>query len=74
MITTAGCSRERLLLKVRGRRGSSSLPRLIELVLARPLVSATIFADELGVTPRASQTLVAELGLRELTGRERFRA
>ncbi|MFH6784886.1 MULTISPECIES: helix-turn-helix domain-containing protein [Methylobacterium] len=59
---------------MRGRRGSSSLPRLIELVLARPLVSATIFADELGVTPRASQTLVAELGLRELTGRERFRA
>ncbi|WP_353890320.1 helix-turn-helix domain-containing protein [uncultured Methylobacterium sp.] len=26
------------------------------------------------VTPRASQTLVAELGLRELAGRERFRA
>jgi len=67
-------ARERLLLKVRGRRGSSSLPRLIELVLARPLVSATIIADELGATPRASQTLVAELGLRELTGRERFRA
>ena len=67
-------ARERLLLKVRGRRGSSSLPRLIDLVLARPLVSATIIADELGVTPRAAQTLVAELGLRELTGRERFRA
>ena len=67
-------AREGLLLKVRGRRGSSSLPRLIELVLARPLVSATIIADELGVTPRAAQTLVAELGLRELTGRGRYRA
>ncbi|NGM38583.1 DUF1612 and helix-turn-helix domain-containing protein [Methylobacterium sp. DB0501] len=67
-------AREGLLLKVRGRRGSSSLPRLIDLVLARPLVSTTTIADELGVTPRAAQTLVAELGLRELTGRERFRA
>jgi hypothetical protein len=66
-------AREGLLLKVRGRRGSSSLPRLIELVLARPLVSTTTIADELGVTPRAAQTLVAELGLREITGRERFR-
>jgi Protein of unknown function (DUF1612)/HTH DNA binding domain len=67
-------AREGLLLKVRGRRGSSSLPRLIDLVLARPLVSANMIADELGVTSRAAQTLVAELGLRELTGRERFRA
>ncbi|NGM38530.1 DUF1612 and helix-turn-helix domain-containing protein [Methylobacterium sp. DB0501] len=67
-------AREGLLLKVRGRRGSSSLPRLIDLVLARPLVSATTIADELGVTPRAAQTLVAELGLRELTGRGRYRA
>jgi len=67
-------AREGLLLKVRGRRGNSSLPRLIDLVLARPLVSTTTIADQLGVTPRAAQTLVAELGLRELTGRERFRA
>jgi hypothetical protein len=67
-------AREAMLLKVRGRRGSSSLPRLVDLVLARPLVSATIIADELGVTPRAAQTLVAELGLREMTGRERYRA
>nr|WP_268926700.1 DUF1612 domain-containing protein [Methylobacterium ajmalii] len=36
-----------------GKRGSSSLPRLIEIVLARPLVSATIIAEELGVSPRA---------------------
>ena len=67
-------AREGLLLKVRGRRGNSKLPRLIDLVLAQPLVSTTTIADALGVTPRAAQTLVAELGLRELTGRERFRA
>ncbi|WP_133123582.1 helix-turn-helix domain-containing protein, partial [Methylobacterium frigidaeris] len=67
-------SREVLQAKVRGRRGNSSLPRLIELVLARPLVSTTTIADELGITPRAAQTLVAELGLRELTGRGRYRA
>ena len=31
-------------------------------------------AKELGVTPRAAQTMVAELGLREATGRRRYRA
>ncbi|GJD65746.1 hypothetical protein MPEAHAMD_5941 [Methylobacterium frigidaeris] len=67
-------ARDALLLKVRGRRESSSLPRLVDLVLARALVSAGTIADELGVTPRAAQTLVADLGLRELTGRERYRA
>ncbi|GJD66932.1 RHE_PE00001 family protein [Methylobacterium frigidaeris] len=67
-------SREVLRANVRGRRANSSLPRLIDLVLARPLVSTTTIADELGVTPRAAQTLVAELGLRELTGRGRYRA
>ena len=67
-------AREVLQAKVRGRRANSSLPRLIDLVLARPLVSTTTIADELGVTPRAAQTLVAELGLRELTGRGRYRA
>ncbi|MGE7418647.1 RHE_PE00001 family protein [Methylobacterium tarhaniae] len=67
-------AREVLQAKVKGRRGSSSLPRLIDLVLARPLVSTTTIADELGVTPRAAQTLVADLGLRELTGRGRYRA
>jgi hypothetical protein len=67
-------AREVLQAKVKGKRGSSSLPRLIDLVLARPLVSTTTIADALGVSPRAAQTLVAELGLRELTGRERYRA
>src|SRR4051794_12758189 len=56
------------------RRRRSKLPALIDLVLARPLVSAGMIAAELGVTPRAAQNLVAELGLREITGRGRYRA
>ncbi|KAB0566177.1 RHE_PE00001 family protein [Brucella pituitosa] len=57
-----------------GRRASSNLPGLIELVLARPLVSAGMIAAELDITPRAALRLVEELNLREMTGRGRFRA
>lgn len=57
-----------------GRRASSKLPGLIELVLSRPLVSAGMIAKELSVTPRAALRIVEELGLREMTGRGRFRA
>ncbi len=57
-----------------GRRTSSNLPGLIELVLARPLVSAGMIAAELDITPRAALRLVDELNLREMTGRGRFRA
>ncbi|MGR9235021.1 RHE_PE00001 family protein (plasmid) [Rhizobium leguminosarum] len=57
-----------------GRRISSKLPELIELVISRPLVSAGMIAKELAVTPRAALRLVEELGLREMTGRGRFRA
>ncbi|UWU25952.1 RHE_PE00001 family protein (plasmid) [Rhizobium sp. CB3060] len=57
-----------------GRRSSSNLPELIELVIARPLVSAGMIAEALKVTPRAALRIVEELGLREMTGRGRFRA
>lgn len=57
-----------------GRRASSKLPGLIDLALARPLVSAEMVAEALEVTPRAALRLVGELGLREMTGRGRFRA
>ncbi|ENN83704.1 MULTISPECIES: RHE_PE00001 family protein [Rhizobium] len=57
-----------------GRRSSSNLPGLIELVMARPLVSAGMVAETLKVTPRAALRIVEELGLREMTGRGRFRA
>lgn len=60
--------------KVEGRRTSSKLPGLVELVMAKPLVSAGMVAKTLEVTPQAARRIVLELGLREMTGRGRFRA
>ncbi|MER8867949.1 RHE_PE00001 family protein [Mesorhizobium sp. M0751] len=60
--------------RLRNRRKNSSLPALIELVLARPLVSAGLIAAELKVSQRAALGLIAELGIREVTGRGRYRA
>lgn len=60
--------------KLDGRRTSSKLPELVELVMAKLLVSAGIVAKTLDVTPQAARRIVLELGLREMTGRGRFRA
>ena len=60
--------------KLHGRRSSSRLPALAEFIVARPIASAGMIAAALGVTPRAAQDMVAELGLREITGRGRYRA
>ena len=60
--------------KLDGRRASSKLPELVELVMAKPLVSAGMVAKTLDVTPQAARRIVRELGLREMTGRGRFRA
>ncbi|WP_455275049.1 RHE_PE00001 family protein [Rhizobium herbae] len=60
--------------KLEGRRTSSKLPELVELVMAKPLVSAGMVAKTLEVTPQAARRIVGELGLREMTGRGRFRA
>lgn len=60
--------------KLEGRGTSSKLPDLIELVMAKPLVSAKMVAKALEVTPQAARRIVLELGLREMTGRGRFRA
>ncbi|TAY84158.1 DUF1612 domain-containing protein, partial (plasmid) [Rhizobium leguminosarum] len=59
--------------KLDGRRTSSKLPELVELVMAKPLVSAKMVAKTLEVTPQAARRIVLELGLREMTGRGRFR-
>jgi Protein of unknown function (DUF1612)/HTH DNA binding domain len=66
--------RGQLERKLEGRRRNSHLGALIDLVMTHPIASAGIIARELGVTPRAAQNLVAELGLREATGRGRYRA
>lgn len=60
--------------KLEGRRTSSKLPDLVELVMAKPLVSAGMVAKTLDMTPQAARRIVLELGLREMTGRGRFRA
>lgn len=67
-------ARKMMERKLEGRRTSSRLPELVELVMRRPLVSAGMVAKTLEVTPQAARRIVAELGLREMTGRGRFRA
>jgi hypothetical protein len=67
-------ARQMMERKLLGRRTSSKLPELIELVMAKPLVSAGMIANTLDVTPQAARRIVSELGLREMTGRGRFRA
>jgi len=60
--------------KLSGRRTSSKLPELVELVMAKPLVSAGMVVRTLDVTPQAARRIVAELDLTEMTRRGRFRA
>ncbi len=67
-------ARTLLLRKLDGRRSTSHLPELIAFVISRPLVSAGMIGKALDITPRAAQNLVTELGLREATGRGRYRA
>lgn len=67
-------ARKMIERKLQGRRVSSKLPELIDLVMATPLVHAGTVTKTLGVTPQAARRIVAELGLREMTGRGRFRA
>ncbi len=67
-------ARALLARKLAGRRATSRLPALVDYVMSWPIVSAGMIADALRITPRAAQNLVADLGLREATGRGRYRA
>jgi hypothetical protein len=67
-------ARTLLARKLNGHRSTSRLPALLDYVLTRPIVSAGMIAEELEITPRAAQDLVGKLGLREATGRGRYRA
>lgn len=67
-------ARKMMERKLPGRRTSSRLPELVDLVMATPLVHAGTITKTLGVTPQAARRIVLELGLREMTGRGRFRA
>ncbi|MCJ7996911.1 DUF1612 and helix-turn-helix domain-containing protein [Rhizobium cremeum] len=67
-------ARQMMMRKLEGRRTSSRLPELVDLVMARPLISAGMVSKTLEVTPQGARRIVRELGLREMTGRGRFRA
>ncbi|WP_337267188.1 RHE_PE00001 family protein [Oryzifoliimicrobium ureilyticus] len=67
-------ARTQLETRFRDRRSNSSLPKLAEFVLSRPLVSSGMVAHELGITNRGALNLLKETGIRELTGRGRYRA
>lgn len=67
-------AREQMTRRLNGRRSSSSLPTIIELVLSRPIVSAPMIAETAKVTQRGALNLIGELGVREVTGRGRYRA
>jgi hypothetical protein len=67
-------ARNLMARKLTGRRSTSHLPQLLDYVMSQCVVSAGMIADELNITPRAAQNLVAELGLREVTGRGSYRA
>lgn len=59
--------------RLKDRRSNSSLPETIELILSRPIVSAGMVAHHVGITPRGALNLVSDLGIREMTGRGRYR-
>ena len=67
-------AREQMMRRLNGRRSSSSLPAAIDLALSRPIVSASMIAKSAKVTQRGALNLLGELGVRELTGRGRYRA
>jgi len=70
-------ARETMMRRAKDCRSNSRLPQLIEVFLSRPLVSVAIASKLIGVTPKAVDLMLAQLGgalPRELTGRRRFRA
>ncbi|WP_223479742.1 RHE_PE00001 family protein [Oricola indica] len=67
-------AKRQLERKASGRRTTSSLPVAVDLLMSRPIVSAHMVAKAARITPRGALNLVGELGVRELTGRGRYRA
>ncbi|MEO9611581.1 MAG: RHE_PE00001 family protein [Nitratireductor sp.] len=67
-------AKRQLERKALDKRSTSSLPVAIELLLSRPIVSAPMVAKAARVSQRGALNLVHELGVREMTGRGRYRA
>jgi hypothetical protein len=62
-----GLGRKMMERKLEGRRTSSKLPELVELMMARTPLSAGMMAKKLEVTPQVARRIVSVLGLREMT-------
>ncbi len=62
--------------RLKGRRSSSRLPRLADLLLTSPIVTAPMAAERLKLSQQAVRSMITELGgaVHEVTGRGRFRA
>ncbi len=60
--------------KTKGKRVNSHMGQVIDLVMARPLVTAALIATELKISERSARDLVIGLDIREMTGRKRYRA
>lgn len=67
-------ARERMERVLRGRRSSSKLPSLIELVLSRPVVATGTVQEALKVSRQGALDLIGQVSLREMTGRGSYRA
>jgi hypothetical protein len=66
-------AREQMERKLRGRRANSRLPAMIDLVLSRPLVTTGMIQATLKVSRQGALDLVGAFGLREMTGRGRYK-
>ena len=69
-------ARQVVLKRIGGRRAHDRSADLLDLLLARPLVSAPMAAEHLGVAGHSARRLLANLGssLMEVSGRSRYRA
>jgi Protein of unknown function (DUF1612)/HTH DNA binding domain len=68
-------AKERMGLKLKGVRKNSRLADLIDLMIAKPLVSIPLACKELGISKQALRLLIPRLGStpREITERSRYR-
>lgn len=67
-------ARTQMERRLKGRRSTSKLPEVIEFVLSRPLITSGMVEKHVGVTAAGALGLIAQLDLREVTGRGRYRA
>lgn len=74
-LDTLTAARERMLLRVERERKNSRLRELVDLMMARPLVSIPLAVKELGLSKQALRGMIGRLGssAREISDRKRYR-